>query len=186
MILSVQRSPAILFVDSFDSFCYLFFTAIRWKGSLYPLGCTLGAIRSFYAEHFDSVEVDPTFYACPSVHTISGWFRKTPDNSPVKILLPFIRNNCRLTQSVYLDRRQRPLGTLCLSPDLHRVLKFRHQRMAPSFISRRPQFGWTRNWMTLGHAFYRSSGFICGRHTLADIDDDLVGGLRNAFSQRTR
>jgi len=80
LILSVQRSPAILFVDSFDSFCYLFFTAIRWKGSLYPLGCTLGTIQSFYAEHFDSVEVDPTFYACPSVHTISGWFRKTPDN----------------------------------------------------------------------------------------------------------
>jgi uncharacterized protein YecE (DUF72 family) len=35
---------------------------------------------SFCAEHFDSVEVDSMFYACPSENTIKGWHAKTPDN----------------------------------------------------------------------------------------------------------
>jgi uncharacterized protein YecE (DUF72 family) len=43
---------------------------------------------SFYAEHFDSVEVDSTFYACPSVNTVSGWFAKTPDNFIFSVKVP--------------------------------------------------------------------------------------------------
>ena len=43
---------------------------------------------SFYAEHFDSVEVDSTFYACPSANTVSGWFAKTPDNFVFSVKVP--------------------------------------------------------------------------------------------------
>jgi uncharacterized protein YecE (DUF72 family) len=43
---------------------------------------------SFYAEHFDSVEVDSTFYACPSVNTVKGWNSKTPDNFIFSVKVP--------------------------------------------------------------------------------------------------
>jgi uncharacterized protein YecE (DUF72 family) len=56
------------------------FTATGWDGSFYPAGIKPRNYLSFYAEHFDSVEVDSTFYACPSVNTVKGWFTRTPDN----------------------------------------------------------------------------------------------------------
>ena len=43
---------------------------------------------SFYAEHFDSVEVDSTFYACPSAKTVSGWFSKTTDSFIFSVKVP--------------------------------------------------------------------------------------------------
>jgi uncharacterized protein YecE (DUF72 family) len=43
---------------------------------------------NFYAEHFDSVEVDSTFYACPSVSTVKGWNSKTPDNFIFAVKVP--------------------------------------------------------------------------------------------------
>jgi uncharacterized protein YecE (DUF72 family) len=33
---------------------------------------------TFYAEHFHTVEVDSTFYACPSARTVSNWAARTP------------------------------------------------------------------------------------------------------------
>ena len=34
---------------------------------------------TFYAEHFRTVEVDSTFYARPSVRTVSNWAARTPE-----------------------------------------------------------------------------------------------------------
>jgi uncharacterized protein YecE (DUF72 family) len=64
------------------------FTASGWEGSFYPRGLKSSDYLTFYAEHFDSVEVDSTFYACPSVKTVSGWFSKTPDNFTFSVKVP--------------------------------------------------------------------------------------------------
>ncbi len=41
-----------------------------------------------YSKVFNSVEVDSTFYAIPDVHTISGWYVKTPENFTFSLKLP--------------------------------------------------------------------------------------------------
>jgi uncharacterized protein YecE (DUF72 family) len=64
------------------------FTATGWNGSFYPSGMPSRDYLSFYAEHFDSVEVDSTFYACPSVNTVKGWNSKTPDNFIFSVKIP--------------------------------------------------------------------------------------------------
>jgi uncharacterized protein YecE (DUF72 family) len=64
------------------------FTAAGWNGSFYPSGMQSRDYLSFYAEHFDSVEVDSTFYACPSINTVNGWFAKTPDNFIFSVKVP--------------------------------------------------------------------------------------------------
>src|ERR1700756_1516927 len=46
------------------------FTAAGWSGSFYPKGLKHSEYLAFYSEHFDSVEIDSTFYACPSPSTI--------------------------------------------------------------------------------------------------------------------
>jgi len=55
-----------------------------WNGVFYPAAGTRprGSGRfdelRFYAEHFDTVEVNSTFYRIPSVSTAQSWARRTP------------------------------------------------------------------------------------------------------------
>ena len=46
------------------------FTAPGWDGAFYPKGTKFADRLSVYAEHFDTVEIDSTFYACPSPKTV--------------------------------------------------------------------------------------------------------------------
>jgi uncharacterized protein YecE (DUF72 family) len=58
-----------------------------WNGVFYP---STGGRRTrgsgafdelrFYAEHFDTVEINSTFYGVPSAATTRGWARRTPAN----------------------------------------------------------------------------------------------------------
>jgi uncharacterized protein YecE (DUF72 family) len=54
------------------------FTAAGWAGSFYPVGLKAADYLSFYAEHFETVEVDSTFYGCPSARTVNNWAAKVP------------------------------------------------------------------------------------------------------------
>ena len=54
------------------------FTAAGWEGSFYPEGMKPADYLSFYAQHFDTVEVDSTYYRTPSAATVRGWEAKTP------------------------------------------------------------------------------------------------------------
>lgn len=54
------------------------FTAAGWPGTFYPDGLKPADYLSYYAQHFDTVEVDSTFYRIPSLSTVRGWHAKTP------------------------------------------------------------------------------------------------------------
>jgi uncharacterized protein YecE (DUF72 family) len=56
------------------------FTAEGWESSFYPPGLKKTAYLGFYAEQFESVEIDATFYRIPSEKTVRGWFEQTPDD----------------------------------------------------------------------------------------------------------
>ena len=43
---------------------------------------------TFYAQHFPAVEVDSTFYACPSVQTVSNWAGRTPEGFTFAVKVP--------------------------------------------------------------------------------------------------
>jgi uncharacterized protein YecE (DUF72 family) len=55
------------------------FTAAGWEGSFYPEGTKPADFLRYYAQHFNSVEIDSTFYRIPSEATVQGWAKKTPD-----------------------------------------------------------------------------------------------------------
>ncbi len=54
------------------------FTATGWPGSFYPQDLPASEYLSYYARHFDAVEVDSTFYRIPSRDTVRSWYGKTP------------------------------------------------------------------------------------------------------------
>ena len=51
-----------------------------WLGTFYPSGLTQRKMRPFYASHFDTVEVNFTYYRLPTARTTAGMADKTPDD----------------------------------------------------------------------------------------------------------
>jgi uncharacterized protein YecE (DUF72 family) len=54
------------------------FTANGWVGSFYPNGLSPQDYLAYYAARFQTVEIDSTFYGCPSASTVNKWHLKTP------------------------------------------------------------------------------------------------------------
>jgi uncharacterized protein YecE (DUF72 family) len=49
------------------------------SGTFYPEAAATPELRlKFYASHFDTVEVDSSFYAIPTTHMVSAWAGRTP------------------------------------------------------------------------------------------------------------
>ena len=66
----MNHSPILLGTSSF--------TAKGWQGSFYPKGLRPADYLSYYAQQFDTVEVDSTFYATPNASVVRSWNAKTP------------------------------------------------------------------------------------------------------------
>lgn len=51
----------------------------EWKGSFYPEKLPAKGMLGFYAEHFDTVEINATFYRMPKPELLSGWAAQVPE-----------------------------------------------------------------------------------------------------------
>ena len=50
----------------------------EWKGSFYPADLKADAMLAYYADRFDSVEVNNTFYRLPKREVLKGWGEQVP------------------------------------------------------------------------------------------------------------
>ena len=57
----------------------------EWKGSFYPEKLPATKMLPYYAERFQTVEINNTFYRMPNTKVLEGWNRETPD--PFKLTL---------------------------------------------------------------------------------------------------
>jgi uncharacterized protein YecE (DUF72 family) len=57
----------------------------EWKGSFYPEKLPAAKMLPYYAERFQTVEINYTFYRAPNEKILDGWSRETPD--PFKLTL---------------------------------------------------------------------------------------------------
>jgi uncharacterized protein YecE (DUF72 family) len=64
------------------------FTAAGWEGSFYPQGMHSRDFLSYYAQQFATVEVDSTFYGCPSARTVNNWAARTPEDFIFSVKIP--------------------------------------------------------------------------------------------------
>jgi uncharacterized protein YecE (DUF72 family) len=70
----------------------------EWVGPFYPPETPAGDYLERYAEHFDTVELDTTFYHTPRPAVVRGWAQRTPDD---------FRFTAKLPREVTHDRRLR-------------------------------------------------------------------------------
>lgn len=59
-----------------------------WVGPFFPARTRPAAFLTKYAQAFDTVEVDSTFYAVPAAKTVRGWGERTPDGFTFALKLP--------------------------------------------------------------------------------------------------
>ena len=53
----------------------------HWRGgAVYPKGCPPSRWLATYAEWFDTVEVNATFYRLTKPHVVQGWIEQSPDD----------------------------------------------------------------------------------------------------------
>ena len=50
----------------------------HWKDVFYPKDLPRGKWLEFYSKHFDTVELNATFYRLPSEKTFQNWYKRTP------------------------------------------------------------------------------------------------------------
>jgi len=113
----------------------------HWKGRFYPSHLPISRWLAYYAEHFDTVELNNPFYRQPEKKTFEKWRRAVPDGFVYAVKLNrFITHIKRL--AVERDSIERSYGTMAgLGPKLAAVLvqlpprmKFNEQR-ADRFFS---------------------------------------------------
>jgi uncharacterized protein YecE (DUF72 family) len=52
----------------------------HWRGRFYPHSGSSARWLELYAESFDTVEVNATFYRLPTLKTVEGWVARTPED----------------------------------------------------------------------------------------------------------
>src|SRR5436305_7587400 len=51
----------------------------EWKGTFYPDDLPAAKMLPYYAQHFESVEINNTFYRMPEAKTLAKWAGEVPD-----------------------------------------------------------------------------------------------------------
>jgi uncharacterized protein YecE (DUF72 family) len=64
------------------------FTADGWNGAFYPRGMKSADYLRYYSSRFDTVEVDSTFYRCPTIEAVNNWALKTPPGFIFSLKIP--------------------------------------------------------------------------------------------------
>ncbi len=82
----------------------------HWEGVFYPLGWPKAKKLEYYCQHFDTVELNNTFYRLPGKKTFESWYKRTSKNFifAVKVsrFITHIKKlkDCRESWEIFLKR----------------------------------------------------------------------------------
>lgn len=60
----------------------------HWKGIFYPDPLAQNNWFAFYCEHFNTIELNVTFYKFPTAKMLDVWYKKSPHNFSFAIKAP--------------------------------------------------------------------------------------------------
>jgi uncharacterized protein YecE (DUF72 family) len=66
------------------------FNEMHWKGIFYPEDLPRSQYFDFYCQHFNTYELNSTFYKFPTVKSLKSWYDKAPENFKFAIKAPRI------------------------------------------------------------------------------------------------
>ena len=101
-----------------------------WVAPFYPVGTRPAEYLSLYAQAFETVEVDSTFYAIPPAKTVRGWYERTPHGFTFALKLP---------QEITHERRLRDSDDL--AEEFYDRARELGEKLGPVLIQLGPDFG---------------------------------------------
>lgn len=93
-----------------------------WDTVFYPPGTRAGEYLSIYAERFNIVEVDSTYYRIPAKRTVQGWFDRTPDDFRFAVKMPGLITHEKVLERCEADRNEFLDAIAPLDHKLHSIL----------------------------------------------------------------
>jgi uncharacterized protein YecE (DUF72 family) len=95
-----------------------------WRGRFYPPGCPPRRWLAHYAQRFDTVEVNATFYRLASPAAVERWVQAVPDEFVFAVKASRYLTHVRRLQDMGqgLERFYAAIGPLAASPKLGPVL----------------------------------------------------------------
>lgn len=128
-----------------------------WSGIFYPEGLSASRRFEFYCQHFNTYEINASFYKFPTVKGLKSWYGKTPEDFQFcikanKVITHFKRfNNCareiddfyntsqeglqdklacvlfQLPPSFNYSEERLEMVVSAMNPDFTNVVEFRHE-----------------------------------------------------------
>lgn len=77
-----------------------------FKGILYPLESKPKDWLSIYANHFNTVEINATFYKLPSVKTLEKWYKETPGDFVFSVKAPKVITHVKRLKDISEDLKE--------------------------------------------------------------------------------
>lgn len=96
----------------------------------YPRGTKSDAMLELYAEIFDTIEVDSTFYAIPPTSVVENWYKKTPADFTFSVKMP---------QEITHEHELREKSFVVLDNFCERILDLK-EKLAVVLIQMPPNF----------------------------------------------
>jgi len=81
------------------------FTARDWMGTFYPPDIPTRDQLPFYAQVFETVELNTTFYSIPGRHTVRSWANRTPEDFVFTAKVPKVITHDKRLEGVEGDLR---------------------------------------------------------------------------------
>lgn len=105
------------------------FSYKQWVGPFYPDGLNMRHHLAYYAERFNSLEIDSTFYGTPKVSTVQRWHDVTPPNF---LICP------KMPRSITHEARLLHAGEL--TAEFLQVMRHLKNKLGPVLIQFPPDF----------------------------------------------
>lgn len=64
------------------------FSYKEWKEAFYPKGLAQTKWFHYYTQHFDTLELNVTFYRFPTINSLKGWYEKAPEGFSFSAKVP--------------------------------------------------------------------------------------------------
>ena len=115
------------------------FSYKHWKGRFYPDNVPQRKWFEYYCEHFNTVELNVTFYRVPTLDTFKGWYERSPEDFKFTVKAPRLITHYKRFKNITteVDRfyeivssgLQNKLGTVLFQ--VHPRFEYTEENLAP-------------------------------------------------------